>query len=392
MAVVAHELGHTLGLNHPSSGTGAVMDTNGAIESTRSRDLYQYDLKCTSELSGARALTTYRRQHNLDGSFGAETAVASTLPVAKASSGITKINGTWFWSTVVRGTGSPASCWAWLSNHDVSTAECTGADSQAGIGATAALWREDESVDRVFYASHDESPAFEPDATHSAKQTRSLDKFVTQNVTNLLECSSMSGFMTCSSTATIRTGQALAVAWDHRNDRSVTAWTRQSRDDSSTDRRIFVATGQVSTNVVPVATDLGVNSIIPPAVTCASSFTSTSYDCIVAYVPDDDRDHQIRIRRYRAAAGSTRYGLTVDPTIHLPHSALRTASRVALWYKAGYYFLAARTLSPGQAMELWQSADGATWTSVASNFGYSATGPTAVGYWAGSTNMVTYAH
>ncbi len=52
---MAHEFGHTQGLGHPANGEFATLKPTDE-GTARSRDLYQWDLKCLGEISGYRAL------------------------------------------------------------------------------------------------------------------------------------------------------------------------------------------------------------------------------------------------------------------------------------------------------------------------------------------------
>ncbi len=381
---LAHEFGHTMRLGHPANGEAATM-TPTSQSTNRVRDLYQWDLKCLSEISGRRQLTGYRRLHS-GTTFGAETATTGASPIVHLSSGVTKYTGGWQWSTAF----ARNDCTAWQPNFDNTKTQCTSVPQQVGIGPRTAVFREDETMDRIFYSNYTELPTpYAADGKHPVQYNRSSDGFVTRISGSLSHCSAMSGFFTCSGTTPVYSGKPVAVAWDVGNSRAIFAWANQTRLNDSQERRVKVAVGFINNLTLPQPDDLPVQSSIGPAVACTDG-TANAYSCIVAYTDQNSTLADLRVRRFTPVAGANRYSLSVDPTTHFVLSNVRTASSVAAWYNQGRFWLLVRPIRTSQNLEAYSSTDGATWTSAGS-YGYSAVGPTAASYWSLVNNTVGYA-
>lgn len=71
---------------------------------------------------------------------------------------------------------------------------------------------------------------------------------------------------------------------------------------------------------------------------------------------------------------------------------LRIASRIAAWYHNGNFYVAIRPIRTGQQLEVFQSADGATWTVVVGSWqgAYTTTGPAAASTWTTGNNVLMY--
>lgn len=74
--LLTHEFGHTQGLGHPTNGEEATLKPGLAAPHRRS--LYQWDLKCSFEITGRRQVTTYKRTHSASG-FSPEQYVTRNL-------------------------------------------------------------------------------------------------------------------------------------------------------------------------------------------------------------------------------------------------------------------------------------------------------------------------
>lgn len=381
---LAHEFGHTQRLGHPANGEAATM-TPTSQGTNRVRDLYQWDLKCLSEISGRRALTGYRRSH-AGTTFGAEVAHAGAAPIAHISTGVTKYTGSWQWSSAF----ARNDCMAWQPNFDNTKTQCTSVPLQVGIGPRTAVFREDETMDRIFYSSYQEYPtAYAADGKHRVQYQRSSDGFVTRVSGSLSHCTTMSGFLTCSSTTPIYSGEPVSVAWDAGNSRAVFAWANQTRLNDSEERRVKVAVGFINNLTLPQPDNLSVQSDIGPAVACTDG-TASAYSCILAYTNQASGIKDVRVRRFTPVAGATRYSLNVDPSSYLVAVNTRTASNVAAWYNQGRFWLLIRPTRANQELEAYSSPDGVTWT-FAGKFGYSAVGPASASYWSLANNTLGYA-
>jgi hypothetical protein len=363
VGLLAHEFGHTLNLGHPQYGEAAVM--NFARGTTRYRDLYAWDLKCAQEYSGHRNLAAYRRFHLSDGTLSGPWNFTGDWTVSQASAGVTWHTGNWDRAAAFKG-----GCWSWTRELNRSNSPCLPQiDDRVGIGPTEATWREDESVDRVFYSTWSESPSWQTDAKHQARYERSSDGFVNSTRASMSFCSTMSDWMECSNSQPLYTGKQMAFAWDNwsARNRTVSAWARQTRLDDSEDRELLISIGYIHHWRLPEPDSLGVQTSIPPAVAC-DYFSAGNYDCVVAFTEQSDSLHRLKTRRFYTQEGLNRYRITeqsLDPNIHtVANGVVRTVSPVALWFKEGYFWLLYRGIGPNNPMDLYRSSNGADWIHV----------------------------
>jgi hypothetical protein len=404
--ILTHEFGHAMNINHPAHGEFAVMDIcfnadceplapppgypgggGGDIEgSTRQRDLYAYDLKCAEEISGHRTLSAYRRWQTSGGSLGGEWAFTGTSAVAQASAGATWHTGSqWTAAAFKRDT-----CTAWTRGLGVSNTSCTGIDDRVGIGPTEATWRENPSIDRVFYADWEETPMWAFNAKHRARYERSDDGFQSGVVGSMNYCATMNDWMSCSPffQTPLYTGKQLAFAWDNWRNRTVAAWARQTRNDDAADRRVMIAIGHIEHWLLPEPDHLDVRTTIPPAVAC-DAFSAGNYDCIVAFTDQADPLNTLRIRRFWSGHCGDRYCLTpqsLDPDTYIL-SGRRTAAPVALWFNDGNFYLMYRQISPYQQLALYESSNGVSFSFV-QFLNHSGIGSSAASYVQGADYVV----
>jgi hypothetical protein len=382
---LTHEFGHTQRLGHPATESASMTPTT--MGTNRSRDLYQWDLECSASVSGHRALTGYWQTHT--GPFSAEMAFTSGTGwnVANLSAGVTSSGASWLWA----GSVNQATCTNWLSSFNPATAHCTSISTTVGMSPTEAVWREDLTNDRIFYAEHTDFPtAYVATSSHRVAYRRSTDKFVSQISGNLNDCTSMSGFLTCSGSAPLQTGKHVAVGWDNFNNRTVFAWVNQNRSNNAQEREVRVSIGNIGPTLLPQHDSLGVQSSVSPGVAC-NAFSAGGYDCIVAYVDPTDAFNRVRTRRFFASSGATKFNLIIDPTPHDVNFA-PTSSRIAAWFNSttSKFYVATRPQRVNELIEVFESSDGASWA-LNTTLSTSVIGPSAASVWDGPVNALAHA-
>jgi len=380
-AVMAHEMGHAIGMDHSTNNEPAVMLSWVGSGRLRRRELYQYDSECVASESGYRSLTGYHRYIS-GSSFDTETSFTSTNDVARLAAGVTKQSGAWQFSAAI----DMETALYWNRQLSMSNNALSGLSNDVPSLANV-VWREDETMDRIFTTSTLEYPtSYDADSDRRISYVRSSDGFSTRYTGSLSYCTTMSSWMTCTGTTYATSGKAVGVAWHDGLSRSVTAWASQVRADDSQTNKVYVSVGYINNLTVPTPDYMGVQSVIPPAVACKD--LASGYDCILAYVDQTERYYDVKVLRFNISAGGTRYSVTIDGTKYTP--GVRTDSRVAAWYHDGKFWIAARSSWYEDAIYVYYSTAGSSWTS-AGTVGTSAVGVSAASYWNSGNNVLLYA-
>jgi hypothetical protein len=325
-----------------------------------------------------------RRRWHSGGTFAAEATPFGTLTQSSASPGITWLSGIAVFSAAAKQTGSDPTLWWARSLSTASIREFDSTDKDLIGQLTEGTFREDTTQNRVFWITPHEYPtALDGGSSPHVSYRRSSDGFDTSSWGNLKECTTMTGFMTCSSSEYIQSSKEPAIAWAPSVSRSIFAWVNQNRQNDTDQREIRIAVGYVNQYTLPVATGTGMQSNVGPGIACSTG-NANGYDCLMAYVPQSDGGHYIRLRRFTPAAGKERHTLSWDSTATTFN--VSTASRIAVWYHDAKWWLAYRSSNSNQNVFVRSSTDSVTW-SDSSLLAYSDVGPTAIAYWTLNNNL-----
>lgn len=428
---MVHEFGHALNLNHPvSNSDDDAIDFTATVMSGHqsgsiwARDLYEWDLKCSKAISGVRNLTEHH-MYISSGSISSEYNWFSG--VTHVSPGVNKTAGTWNWSSAL----SKPDLIEWYPREYNSPWYIRVGQTRA---LTEATLRESPERARLFYPSIFDSLDITKNETFWWQSNHVAMTFFWQEgseyfaYNSLLHCNTMNSWMNCScdDTSHVVTSKPLSIAYANGINHSVIVWASQERSKAdnffydnekyySDHNKIKVSIGFIDTYlsdfVLSEPDNLGVRSSVAPAVACGIS-SLNQYDCMVAYVDDTDGENNVRIKRFNILASQNRYTLvaedafwpvrylhivvspifSVSPMFSYFHCA-RTASRIALWWNSGAYWLAIRPIAPEQRLEVYKTTDeGETWTAeiLPGSGPETAIGPAAVGYW-NYSNLLMYA-
>lgn len=242
--------------------------------------------------------------------------------------------------------------------------KCNGFPNKTGATPVSASWREiSPPQDRVIAVSNDEIPEFGKTASRRVKYRRSEDEFLTEFHGTFEECLQMTSWFGCTLTMPIYSGQRPAVAWDPIYERTILAWTHQSRDDSSLDRQVRVSIGIKGHYTVPQSDRWNIKSMIPPAVACRPTKLD-GFSCLLGYVDQSDPELNVVFKRFYITQGSHRYHTARETGSHPIGVNIRTASPIALWYSSNNYWVAIRPTRANQLLEIYRSSNGIQWVSV----------------------------
>jgi len=246
MQTIVHEFGHTLRQGHPNSTDYGVMMPTSAGE-TRQRDLYRVDMKCSTNWSGHRRTHAYERFMHTNGTWNSELDIfGSGNDIARISVGITHSGSNYEWAAAAKKPTCPFYAYGLDDNNTVCVnAGSTSEDDYIGPLTLGGDYNASPWEDRIFHVSYDEYPTNgDEESDHRLRYMRSSDAFDSYTRDFMNECSSMSGWLTCSSFDEIRTGIGTAYAWDDYSDQQVLAWVHQNRDNSSYSRRVYLSVGK----------------------------------------------------------------------------------------------------------------------------------------------------
>ena len=227
------------------------------------------------------------------------------------------------------------------------------------------------------------------------RQIRSTNEFSSQTNENLSRCTSMTGWMTCSSTTDVDSYGPISFGFLDDIDRTVSVWMNHDRTDYSNFddfNEIYISVGHVNDSTLSIPHQTDIRTSVPPSVSCLEDF-SGSYDCIMTYVNISDMTNTIKSRRFYVSTGTNNYNITLDSTEYTVNSNAKTASPMALWYIStnSKFYLAFRSSETNQNINIYESnTSGTSWTLITSNLDYSITGPSAVGVFRGSNNQLVY--
>jgi hypothetical protein len=380
---LVHELGHTQRLGHPGDDEAALMRTTGNSQGrTRQRDVYQWDLKCSDEISGRRALSGYRRNHSVGTFIDPEVKYTGTIAATKGTVSTSTQSGTWRYNSVL----GQATSFKWTDGL-YATGHSFSSVNRRVATHRAIVWREASDWDRLVYSDYRDMTPYDWDSGHRVRYVRSNDGFDASRISgSWSRCSAMGGFMRCSGTTPVVSGKKVSVAWDDGVSRSVTTWVNQNRQDDVDDREVMVAVGHVNVLTLPQPTGLGVRSVISPGLACKDG-AADGHDCVIAYVDPGDPYHNLKVKRFTPTAGAQRYTLSVSGWSSV---GVATSSALALWYSSGKFWLAVRPAYSKQETRIYSSTNGRTWTREGTTWGYSVVGPSVASHWTGSNVLVTW--
>ena len=383
-SVATHELGHTFDLGHPVAGVAATMQTTGgspagnpAWRKTFRRDLRSWDIDCANQFGGNRVDDEY-----LDVKYARQWFYEQAPYYSPFYSSHEAIKASWgsSWSSSA----------AWLDDGCLRYGgSCVSFDSLLAASAPKVVdWLEHSSDRRIYFGLSADEGVAGWGSSHAVKVVGTSYTFISPN---LEECTAMTGFLTCASSAPIYSARRVGSTYNDTIDRTVFVWTRSDPASENDFRRVRVAAGRVDSATLPVGEyfDANATSIVGPDVACETN-GAVSRDCIVAYVPHNDPERRVWVTIFDLDTTATGYEVSIPFAWQTP---IQTGSDLTIWFQddsaGGRFWIAVRSIGANQPVELWSSSkgNGLTWT-YRFNTISSLVGPDSISQLSGSLNGV----
>lgn len=375
VAGLAHELAHSIGIDHPSA--SYISPQNPSIDATvatglsngdqRRRSLYWYDQRCVEESMPTGRMLDGVGHVQYPSGLGGEVYYGEFVSFDHRNLIDYPGDTTGRMSHLVREQGN------FLYRRGASSEPIrTLAANFAGPAPTLFFAQGASQPWRVYYGRvvsglHD---FLGPDERHHAHVIYSPNEFASSAEFPLYECDSMSSFENCSFFAwdPIFVSEPITAAYDDFSGRNVFVWAEQARDPFA-DGDLRLSIGETSAPIlVPSSPVLG-RTHAKPAVACkkfhATGMDGTAYDCIIAFSDAGAADGRILVRRFYSQAGPTHYSPVFDSgTTVVNGTDAEAVGGVEAWWFDGHWYLAfSNTVPLGSELrtQVWRSADSLAW-------------------------------
>lgn len=351
-AVLAHEFGHAIGLNHATGDEFAVVHST-TTGSLKQRNLYPWDIECHEREYGRRSQPIKYRLQPHDSSFG--------ISLYQMANGYAKGVGHARFSSGSAFMASTAYDYRFRSSTGTTLGTPTDVPISYSGSLTSAWIREVPSMWRILFTYDLES----------------LNRFEnTESLTNIFQLSYPHNF---SGTATggvmehctvdpsgcspepLRAYYPPSMSYDHAySERSVFAWVNQTREDQSDDREIWISVGNrgISGTTLNEPFKTGIRSSINVSVACGPKYAADGYECIMVYSPIESASFPLRVRRfYVQSFGTDIYSLVFDNTT--TNVGWLTGSNATAWYNDDAWWIAHTS---GTGIQVRTSTDSSSWS------------------------------
>jgi len=398
----------------------------GPLSGHLRRSLYEYDAYCVRKQSGARTASVYSRRFS-DGRFAdVSRKISGSWRVAQA--GVTRYrhDEQWQWGVALSrlSTGKPDQEISWLPDLEARGAVRVSADQPETVyGLTPMVWRErDESVVRLAYVDgrdlvrhaglrpfrpgepYDDGVPFGVLVSHSADEFKRDYNTGPLQFCNSMHATSRTDKLICNSgRSRVLSTHKLGYTWHSGIGATVFAWQENHREAAL--GRIKIAIGAVDDTTLSQPDTIPASSFVAPAIACLPGKLNGGRDCLLAFVNAENDTFDVRVFRFAIRAGSDRWKIDkVNPlpprgatifgrqtsrgeTVQVPAN---TAADIALWVHGGRFWLAFKSMEPGQGLYVWSTNDpvAVIWRYEAM-LPYSAIGPSVVAHAVNDNMMVT---
>ena len=356
--ILVHEMGHVLGLGDAPGATAPSVMTGGKEDFSVLRDLRYSDIVCASKLFNDRNTILRAYEHQPRAFRPIRTEIEG---VARGTPSLIVLGKYQYWAYGVKGEET-------LEVHGVHKAPPTvwGTEQVVAIGPRMFIERESRAWPSMlaYNSSGLEDQPDDWDLPHYVHILRSpRNTFLGGGVqaSFLARCGGVSAAGRCEKVADVASPRMLATAFDQATQRTVYVWTNHTPMREATNREVMISFGSHDDSILNPAVATGLQSAVAAGVACTSPAFG-AMNCLLAYVDQNDRNSFVLVRQFRgspnvgACAGS---GL---PCAEMAQEELRlpatTADDIALWAVDGVFWVAVRSMEPGQPTLTWYSADG----------------------------------
>jgi len=424
VGVLTHEFEHSLDLDDNYGDDAAIIHGTYFGNGQRMREPYQYDLKCTHEISGHRTLQVRRLYQNFSGSISGPSSITGVYRVSKAAVGA--YGAYWLYGFKAENYSGKT----YMFRNSISNPKDLSIDRRYGMGPRIVSFHEDSKSYAVYstYEEYDSdyfflgTPQYDPyefDSSHAVRYVVSSDGFYSVDGHDFLRhCLDMDhngddrDDLRCSSYRPVLSSSPVASAYDNWSSaqRTIVVWVDQDRDEGlGDDNRVSLSVGRASTSWLsegllaepetvydPSASD-PIITYSTPGIACYAMHAYDYNDCVLVYNDSTEEKNRIKAITFYVAFDTSqdRYRIynAEGPFVVDSSPNLTTGSAIAAWYHnsdGGKFWIAVKPTSSNQELMIYSSDDGSSWdfeqTVEPANVG-----PVATNYSTSYGNMFNYA-
>jgi hypothetical protein len=366
--IVQHEIGHTMRLADHEETTKSIMYFG--VGMGEEKDYFGYDMRCHRDISSKRVLAPKAMVQQADGYFATPTFFGGAAGVLNASVGYTR-------NSLMRGFDYVASCMAsigynWLeylyanTYHHPDTPGPYGYPWKANDGFTAEhiAYYPASNTDYVFF--HETVEEGYPDPYFTLWYFSSTDGFVNNRKRHqAYTCERMntnSWWLSCNTNyplQPIKTAKKVNTTWNPVVQQMLLAWVNQDRNEYNRNRsNIMISVGRdgVDDSLFSTPDDTGIITGVSPGLTCNHK------KCILVYNDRNGRN-AVRVQDFFVQYDSTlrRYKVILNGARRLLYIGATTSAPIAAWYNANKFWVAIKSESLENVLQIFYSLDGVSW-------------------------------
>ncbi len=385
-----HELGHAIDVGHPDNGEQAVMcgNSSNCTDNYPHTHLREWDIKCAQQEGGKRDLEDRYTIQNSDG-----TIVVGAWPIP-GDSDIDKVGVGWNGGyNVAMITNNETAGGGWL--FDMYGLVGISLLEQDSTGIEVGWWPDYNSdMDYVLYNSYFDFGGMTSSLDgHYVKYVRSENDFTSGVSMGTLKTCEFMFYSACIGDEYARSWRRASVTrfpgkpamfFPYRPSipiLTLTAWQNANLDHGTLED-ILISVGRVSDTKLPppfsMLENSGHKSFTAPSVACSPSGTG-DYQCLVAFVPRLDDALYVHVQKFNIQAVTGLYGFEYYEVVKDPAGLrctnVRTPTDMEVWYNAGKWWMAAKSMNSGGYTYVYSSTNGEDYAWAANLSGSIVGGP-----------------
>lgn len=357
-AVLVHEFGHALGLNHADITTGqkAAVISSTSWGSLKQRSLYPWDIECHERIYGRRKQKIHYRRQNHNSILFTSTLYTMATNYARGIGNARDYMSTPYYSSVAYEHRFRN------STSDQLTTTPTNFNEQYRSNFTNSWFRESPDRWRTMYLYDNES-------TNRYQNLTSLNNIYQYAYDHTFSSSTLiQGHMShCTNSApftcspkNIYSYHPISTTFDSHTSKTIFSWVNQTRQDGADDREIWISVGfnDSTGRRLNAPYKTGIRSSTNVSVACGPSYSAAEYDCILVYSPIEDAEYPLKVRQFyiEPLPGGESKIFWRPSTSSV---GWLTGSNATAWYNNHNWFIAHTS---GTGIQVRKSTDSINWT------------------------------